>query len=92
MGDVTKAEYKARIERLKDLTVKKENENEQLKEILDRCSPLTHAERLQMMDEPKASWPTTIDVKERNRLMKLLIERIEYAQDGNEVDIQVKFR
>ena len=53
MGDVTKAEYKARLERLKDLIVRKENE--QLKESLDGCSPLTHAERLQMMDELKAS-------------------------------------
>ncbi|MHB1627887.1 MAG: hypothetical protein ACYCVB_05855 [Bacilli bacterium] len=90
MGDVTKAEYKARLERLKDLIVRKENE--QPKESLDGCSPLTHAERLQLIDELKASWPTTIDVKERNRLMKLIIERIEYTRDGDEVDIRVKFR
>ncbi len=45
-----------------------------------------------MIDEPKTSWTTTVDVKERNRLMKLIIERIEYTRNGNEVDIQVKFR
>ncbi len=44
MGDVTKAEYKTRQERLKDLIVRKENEYEQLKESPDGCSPLTHAE------------------------------------------------
>lgn len=92
MGDVTKTEYKARLERLNDLIVKKENEYEQLKESLEGCSPLTHAERLQLIDELKASWTTTIDVKERNRLMKLVIERIEYARNGGEIDIQVKFK
>lgn len=92
MGDVTKAEYKTRLERLKDLIVKKENDYEQLKESLDGCSPLTHAERLQLIDELKASWTAAIDVKERNRLMKLMIERIEYTRDGDEVDIRVKFR
>lgn len=45
MGDVTKAEYKTRLERLKDLIVRKENEYEQLKESLDGCSPLTHVKR-----------------------------------------------
>ena len=92
MGDVTKTEYKARLERLKDLIVKKENEYEQLKESLDGCSPLTHAERLQLIDELKTSWTTTIDVKERNRLMKLIIERIDYTRNGGEIDIQVKFK
>lgn len=92
MGDMTKTECKARLERLKDLIVKKENGYEQLKESLEGCSPLTHAERLQMMDELKASWTTTIDVKERNRLMKLILERIEYTRDGDEVDIRMKFR
>ncbi|KYP79980.1 hypothetical protein [Ferroacidibacillus organovorans] len=92
MGDVTKAEYKARLERLKDLIVRKENEYEQLKESLDGCSPLIHAERIQLIDELKGSWTTTIDVKERNRLMKLIIEQIEYTRDGVEVEIQVKFR
>ena len=92
MGDVTKAEYKTRLERLKDLIVRKENEYEQLKESLDGCSPLTHAERLQLIDELKASWTTAINVKERNRLMKLIIERIEYTRNGDEVDIQVKFK
>ena len=92
MGDVTKAEYKARLERLKDLIVRKENEYEQLKERLDGCSPLTHAERLQLVDELKASWTTTVDVKERSRLMKLIIERIEYSRNEDEIDIQVKFR
>lgn len=92
MGDVTKAEYKMRLERLKDLTVKKENEYEQLKESLDGYSPLTHAERLQLIDELKSSWTTAVDVKERNRLMKLIIERIEYTRGGDEVDIRVKFR
>ena len=58
----------------------------------DGRSLLTHAERLQMMDELKASWTTVIDVKERNRLMKLIIERIEYTRNGGEVDIRVKFR
>ncbi|WP_067624117.1 recombinase zinc beta ribbon domain-containing protein [Alicyclobacillus acidiphilus] len=92
MGDVTKAEYKTRLERLKDLIVKKENEYEQLKESLDGCSPLTHAERLQLIDELKASWTTVIDVKERNRLMKLIIERTEYSRNGDEVNIHVKYR
>lgn len=92
MGDVTKGEYKTRLERLKDLIVKKENEYEQLKESLDGCSPLTHAERLQLIDELKSSWTTAIDVKERNRLMKLIIERIEYSRNGDEVDIRMKFR
>ncbi len=72
--------------------MRKENEYEKLKESLDGRSPLTHAERLQMIDELKASWTTTVDVKERNRLMQLIIERIEYTRNGNEVDIQVKFR
>lgn len=92
MGDVTKAEYKARLERLKDLIVRKENEYEQLKESLDGYSPLTHAERLQLIDELKASWTTVIDVKERNRLMKLMIERVDYSRNGDEVDIHVKYR
>lgn len=70
--------------------MKKENEYEQLKESLEGCPPLTHAERLQLIDELKASWTTTIDVKERNRLMKLIIERIEYARNGGEIDIQVE--
>jgi site-specific DNA recombinase len=92
MGDVTKAEYKTRLERLKDLIVRKENEYEQLKESLDGCSPLTHAERLQMIDELKTSWTTAIDVQERNRLMKLIVERIEYTRNGDEIDSQVKFK
>lgn len=92
MGDVNKAEYKTRLERLKDLIVKKENEYEQLKESLDGCSPLIHAERLQLIDELKASWTTAIDVKERNRLMKLIIERIEYRRNWDDIDIHVKFR
>ena len=92
MGDVTKAEYKRRLERLKDLIVKKENEYEQLKESLNGCSPLTHAERLQLIDELKSSWTTAIDVKGRNRLMRLIIERIDYTRNGGEIDIQVKFK
>ncbi|MHB1627891.1 MAG: hypothetical protein ACYCVB_05880 [Bacilli bacterium] len=92
MGDVTKAEYKTRLERLKDLIVRKENEYEQLKESLDGCSPLTHAERLQLVDELKASWTTAIDVKERNRLMKLITLRIEYTRDEDKVGIRVRFR
>ncbi|RIV29230.1 hypothetical protein D2Q93_01275 [Alicyclobacillaceae bacterium I2511] len=92
MGDVTKAEYKTRLERLKNLVVRKENEYEQLKESLDGCSPLTHAERLQLIDKLKASWKTAIDVQERNRLMKLITLRIEYTRNGDEVDIKVKFR
>jgi len=92
MGDVTKLEYKTRLERLKDLIVRMENEYEQLKESLDGCSPLARAERLQLIDELKASWKTAIDVKERNQLLKLIIERIEYSRDGGEVGIQVKFR
>ena len=76
---VAKAEYKTRLERLKDLIVKKENEYEQLKESLDGYSPLTHAKRVQRIDELKATWTTTIDVKERNRFMNLIIERIEYS-------------
>lgn len=92
MGDVTKAEYKTRLERLKDLIVRKENEYEQLKESLDGCSPLTHAERLQLIDELKASWTTTIDVQERNRLMKLITLRIEYSRNGDDIDICVRFR
>ena len=92
MSDVTKTEYKARLELPKDLIVKKENEYEQLKESLEGCSPLTRAESLQLIDELKAAWKTAIDVNERNRLMKLITLRIEYARNGDEVDIQVKFR
>ncbi|KYP79824.1 hypothetical protein [Ferroacidibacillus organovorans] len=92
MGDVTKLEYKTRLQRLKELIVKKENDYEQLKESLDGYSPLIHAERLQMIDELKASWTTAINVKERNRLMKLITLRIEYTRNGDEVDIQVKLR
>lgn len=58
----------------------------------DGCSPLTHAERLQLIHEIKTSWTTTIDVKERNRLMKPIVERIEYTRNGDEIDIQVKFK
>lgn len=92
MGDVTKAVYKTRLERLKDLIVRKENEYEQLKESLNGCSPLTHAERRQLIDELKSSWTTAIDVKERNRIMKLITLRIEYTRGGDEADIRVKFR
>lgn len=49
MDDVTKAEYKTRLERLKDLIVRRENEYEQSKESLDGCSLLTHAKRLQLI-------------------------------------------
>ncbi|MDQ0191042.1 hypothetical protein JI721_14275 [Alicyclobacillus cycloheptanicus] len=93
MGDVTKPEYKARLARLKDLIVKKENEIEQLKESLSECASLTDAERLQRIEALKASWETLdIDPKERNRLAKQIIERVEYARNGDEVDIRVKFR
>ena len=50
IGDMTKPEYKARLERLKNLTVKKENEVKQLKESLDGRSPLTQAERLERIE------------------------------------------
>jgi len=92
MGDITKPEYKTRLERLKDLIVKKENESEQLRESLNGYSALTPAERLQRIEALKASWATLIDVKERNRLAKLIIERIEYTRNGDEIDIRVKFR
>ncbi|WP_258111962.1 hypothetical protein [Alicyclobacillus sp. SP_1] len=55
IGDVTKPEYKTRLERLKGLTVKKENEVEQLKESLEGSSPLTHAERLQRLEAMKVA-------------------------------------
>ncbi|OPG16946.1 hypothetical protein [Ferroacidibacillus organovorans] len=61
MGDVTKVEYKTRLQRLKELIVKKENDYEQLKESLDGYSPLIHAERLQMIDELKASWTVFVN-------------------------------
>lgn len=73
MGNVTKAECKMRPERLKHLIVGRENEYDQLKESLNGCSPLTHAERRQLINERKASWATALDVKEQNRLMKLII-------------------
>ncbi len=93
IGDVTKPEYKTRLERLKDLTVKKENEVEQLKESLDGRSPLTHAERLQRIETLKDSWDTIgIHPMERNRLAKQIIERIEYTRNDNEIDVRVKFR
>jgi hypothetical protein len=91
-GQVGRNTHKTRLEHLKALIVRKENEYEQLKESLDGCSLLIHAERLQLIDELKSSWTTAIDVKERNRLMNLITLRIEYTRDGDEVDIRVKFR
>lgn len=44
------------------------------------------------IDDLKASWSTVIDVQEQNRLQKLIIERIEYTRNGDEIDIQVKFK
>lgn len=75
IGDVTKPEYKTRLERLKDLTIKKENEVEQLKESLDGRSPLTHVERLRRIEALKDAWET-IDISpmERNRLAKQIME------------------
>ena len=82
-----------RLERLKDLIVKKENEFEQLRNSLDGCAALTHAERLQRIEALKAAWETLdINPKERNRLTKRIVDRIVYTRNEDEIDIQMKFR
>ena len=92
MGDLSKPDYTARLERLRTLIVKKENEIYQLRDNLDGCSELTQALRMQRIDAFKSAWEARVDVRERNRLAKLLIERIDYTRSADEIDVRVHFR
>ena len=92
MGDLSKQDYTTRLERLRTLIVKKENEIDQLRDNLHGCSELTHTLRMQRLDAFKSAWEARVDVRERNRLAKLLIERIDYTRSADEIDVQVQFR
>lgn len=92
-ADLTKQEYRARLDRQKDLIVKKENEIQQLKEIVHVGGPVSDQDRLQRIEELEGVWQL-LDTKpeEKNRLLKQVIERIEYARNGYGIDVRVKFR
>lgn len=92
-ADLTKQEYRARLDRQKDLIVKKENEIQQLKEIVQVGGPISDQDRLQRIEELEGVWQL-LDTKpeEKNRLFKQIIERIEYTRDGYRIDVRVKFR
>lgn len=92
MGDLSKQDYTARLERLRTLMVKKENEIEQLRDHLDGSPELTRSLRLQRFEAFKSAWEERIEVKERNRLAKLLIERIDYTRGPDGIDVRVQFR
>jgi SMC interacting uncharacterized protein involved in chromosome segregation len=92
MGDPSKQDYTTRLERLRTLIVKKENEIYQLRDNLDECAELTRALLVQRFDAFKSAWEAHVEVKERNRLAKLLIERIDYTRSADGIDVRVKFR
>jgi len=92
-ADLTEQEYRTRLDRPRDLIVKKENEIQQLKEIVHVGGPVSDQERLQRIEELENVWQH-LDTKpeEKNRLTKQVIERIEYARNGYGIDVRVKFR
>ncbi len=92
MGDLSKQDYTTRLERLRTLIVKKENEIYQLRDNLDGCTEPTRALRVQRFEAFKSAWKERIEVKERNRLAKLLIERIDYTRGPDGIDVRVQFR
>jgi hypothetical protein len=75
---LTNQEYRTRLDRQKDLIVKKENEIQQWKEIVQVGGPVSDQERWQRIEELENVWPH-VDTKpaEQNRLCKQSIERIE---------------
>ncbi len=92
MGDLSKPDYTTRLERLRTLIVKKENDIYRWRDNLDGCTELTQALRVQRLDAFKSAWEARVDVRERNRLAKLLIERIDYTRSADEIDVQIQFR
>lgn len=92
-GDLTKQEYRARLDRQKDLIVKKENEIQQLKETTQVGGPVSDRDRLQRIEKLQNVWEL-LDSKseEKNRLLKQSIERIEYVRDNYRIDVKVEFR
>lgn len=79
--------------RQRDLIVKKENEIQQWKEIVQVGGPVSDQERWQRIEELENVWQH-LDTKpeEQNRLFKQIIERIEYARNGAGINVRVKFR
>ncbi|WP_258112162.1 recombinase family protein [Alicyclobacillus sp. SP_1] len=92
-ADLTKQEYRTRLDHQKDLIVKKENEIQQLKEIVHISGPISDQERLERIEELENVWQL-LDTKpeEKNRLFKQTIERIEYARNGYGINARVRFR
>lgn len=92
-ADLTKQEYRTRLDRQRDLIVKKENEIQQWKEIVQVGGPVSDQERWQRIEELENVWQH-LDTKpeEQNRLFKQIIERIEYARNGAGINVRVKFR
>lgn len=92
-GDLTKQEYRSRLDRQKDLITKKENEIQQLKETLQIGGPVSDGDRLQRIENLNNVWEQlNAQPGEKNRLLKQITERIEYARDGYGINIRIKFR
>ena len=92
-GDLTKQEYRTRLDHQKDLIVKKENDIQHLKEILQVGGPVSDQDRLQRIEELQDVWKQLdSQPEEKNRLLKQIIERIEYVRDNYRIDVKVTFR
>ena len=92
-GDLTKQEYRSRLDRQKDLITKKENEIQQLKETQQIGGPVSDGDRLQRIENLSNVWEQ-LDAKpgEKNRLLQQIIDRVEYTRDGYGINIRIKFR
>ncbi|KUO95796.1 recombinase family protein [Ferroacidibacillus organovorans] len=92
-GDLTKQEYRTRLGHQKDLIMKKENDIQQLKETLQVGGPISDQDRLQRIEQLQEVWKQLDCMpEEKNRLLKQIIERIEYVRDNYRIDVRVKFR
>lgn len=92
-GDLTKQEYQTRLNHQKDLIVKKENDIQHLKETLQIGGPVSDQERLQRIEQLQDVWrQLDSQPEEKNRLLKQIIERIEYVRDNDRIDVRVQFR
>jgi DNA invertase Pin-like site-specific DNA recombinase len=91
LGDITREEYLLRKNKRQLEISKLSEEVESIQTMISQLSNETNQERLKRIINLREHWDESCEPKEKNRLLKQVVDKIYYTRNGNDVRIDINF-
>ncbi|NLO83522.1 MAG: hypothetical protein GX094_10805 [Clostridiales bacterium] len=89
--EITKEKFLERKEARERNIIKLKQEVRELQERISQREQSTNKKKLENIREFRKKWNKSKSVKEKNQFLHIIIDRLEYKREGDNINIKINF-